>query len=167
MQLLNDFGIDPVLFVAQVINFLLIMYILKRFAYKPVLALLKKRELQIKQGIKDAENARLLLEQTQAKEKEILEKAGTQTKKMLEAAAKEREILAKKAQEETKKRVDEMIIDARAQIAFESTQMEKRISSKVTTLAVDFLQQALKDVFSENEQEIIMKQAVKKLSKKN
>ena len=167
MQLLNDFGIDPVLFVAQIINFLLIMYILKRFAYKPILALLKKRELQIKQGIKDAENARLLLEQTQAKEKEIFEKAGIQTNKMLDAAAKERVILAKKAEEETKKRVDEMISDARSQIAFESTQMEKRISSKVTTLAVDFLQQALKDVFSENEQEIIMKQAVKKLSKKN
>jgi F-type H+-transporting ATPase subunit b len=58
MEILKTFGFDPILLGAQIINFLIIFYLLKRFLYKPVLGMLKTREDKIKEGIKQAEEAR-------------------------------------------------------------------------------------------------------------
>ena len=52
MELLKDFGFDPILLTAQIINFLIVLVVLKKFMYKPVLDMLKKRENDIKKGIK-------------------------------------------------------------------------------------------------------------------
>ena len=72
MEIVDHFGLDPYLFGAQVINFLIIFYLLKRFLYKPVLEILRKREREIAEGLKQAEEGKILLEKAQEKEKEIL-----------------------------------------------------------------------------------------------
>ena len=55
MEIIKNFGIDPLLLIAQIVNFLIIFYILKRFALKPILDILKKRENTIKEGLREAE----------------------------------------------------------------------------------------------------------------
>ena len=57
MEIIKNFGVEPVLLVAQIINFLIILFILKKFLYKPVLDTLKKREDSIKEGLKQAEES--------------------------------------------------------------------------------------------------------------
>ncbi|MBU2632677.1 F0F1 ATP synthase subunit B, partial [Patescibacteria group bacterium] len=49
MEIVKQFGLDPVLLVAQIVNFLILLFILKKLLYKPVLELLKKREDTIKE----------------------------------------------------------------------------------------------------------------------
>jgi F-type H+-transporting ATPase subunit b len=75
MEILHEFGINPVLLVAQIINFAIVFWVLKKFLYKPILTMLKERQKEIKKGITDAEDARVLLEKTTQKEKEVLKKA--------------------------------------------------------------------------------------------
>jgi len=43
MDILNQFGIKPVLLAAQVVNFLALLFILKKFLYQPILKVLKTR----------------------------------------------------------------------------------------------------------------------------
>jgi F-type H+-transporting ATPase subunit b len=50
MEILNQFGLDWKLFIAQIVNFLVIAYIFKRFLYKPILDALHKRNDAIKKG---------------------------------------------------------------------------------------------------------------------
>jgi len=56
-QLIEAFGIDTRLILVQVLNFTILVVVLTYFLYRPILALLAKREEKIKQGIKDAEAA--------------------------------------------------------------------------------------------------------------
>ncbi len=165
MELIKNFGIEPTLFVAQIINFLIIFYVLKRFAYKPILDLLKKREQTIKDGLRQAEEARILLEKTEDKQKEMLRKTQAQVRKMLDEAKQQKIELLEKAEISTKAQVEKMMQEARNQIAFETKEVEKRLSSQVTNLAVDFLQKSITELFSEKDQEQIMENALRKLKK--
>ena len=72
MEFIKDLGFNPLLLGGQIVNFLIIYFLLKRFAYKPILGLLKKREEDIKTGIKNAEEGKLVLEKALLDEKRIL-----------------------------------------------------------------------------------------------
>ncbi len=56
-QLLSNFGVDWKLLLAQVINFGILFWVLKRYAYQPILNVLKSREQIIKKGLDDASEA--------------------------------------------------------------------------------------------------------------
>jgi F-type H+-transporting ATPase subunit b len=168
MKIIDQLGIDPILLAAQIVNFLIILYILKRFAYKPILTLLKTRQNTIQKGLKDAEEAHKLLEKTSEREKEVLRKAHSEAKKMLDDARAQGVELLQKSEVSTKKEAERILKDAREQIAFETREAEKRLSAHVSELAMHFLQRSLEEVFDQNEQEVVMRSAMKKLkTKKN
>lgn len=166
MEIIEQLGIEPILLTAQIVNFLIIVYILKRFAYKPILKVLKDRQEKIASGLKDAEKAQKLFEQATEKEKEVLRKAQLEARKLLDDAKMQREELLRKTEESTKREADRILKEAREQITFEAREAERRLSSHVSELAMHFLQNSLEEVFGENEQEIVMRQALKKLKNK-
>ncbi len=100
--------------------------------------------------------------QTQ-KEKEILKKAQVESKKLLDEAREQREIMLLQSTEETKKQVAKMIADARDQIKFESDETSKKLELQVSKLAIEFLEKSLKGLFSDKEQEVVMKNAIEKM----
>lgn len=163
MNLIQQFGVDKVLFIAQIINFLIVFYILKRYLYKPVLEILKTRAEMVKKGIKDAEEAKLLYANATEREKEIIRKAQAESKKIIETAKKQNSDLLKANEIVIKHQADRILNEAREQIAFESLETERRLSAHVSQLAVNFLQKSLEDAFSEKEQEIIMRNAIKNI----
>lgn len=165
MELLKTFGIEPLFLSAQIVNFLIILYLLKRFAYKPVLDLLKKREETIKQGLKDAEQARILLEQAEEKEKKMLQTAQMEARKMQDDAKKQAVMLMEKMETETKEKTQRMLKDAKEQIERESKEMEIRLEGKTSEIAVAFLEKALKGMFDQSQQQKALQHAVKQIKK--
>ncbi len=72
MDILNEFGIKPILLAAQVVNFLILLYILKRFLYKPILKVLNERKNKIADSLKNAEEIeRKLVEISEEEQKRI------------------------------------------------------------------------------------------------
>jgi F-type H+-transporting ATPase subunit b len=166
MNLLHQFGVNYILLAAQIINFLIVLWILKKFLYKPVLDTLKNRRETIAKGLKDAEDARLMYEKAEEREKEILRKAQAEAKKLLEEAKKQHVEMLQKASEDAKSQADTILKEAREQIAFEAKETEKRLSGHISQLAVQFLQKSLENAFTDKEQEVIMAQAMKSLKTK-
>jgi F-type H+-transporting ATPase subunit b len=166
MNLLHQFGVNYILLAAQIINFLIVLWILKKFLYKPVLDTLKNRRETIAKGLKDAEDARLMYEKAEEREKEILRKAQAEAKKLLEEAQKQHVEMLQKASEDAKSQADTILKEAREQIAFEAKETEKRLSGHISQLAVQFLQKSLENAFTDKEQEVIMAQAMKSLKTK-
>jgi len=165
MEIVKNFGLNPVLLIAQIVNFLIILFILKKFLYKPVLDILKKRQTIIKEGLKQAEEARIKLEKVVAEEKDTLRQAQLQSRKIIEDAKEESIEITRRMNEETKKQTEKLLNDAREQIARESTGAEKRLALSTSKLAVTFLEKALKDFFSSKEQTEVLSQALKKIKK--
>ena len=166
MEVLNKFGFEPILFLAQIFNFILLFLILKKFLYKPVLKMLDERRQKIEQGLKDAAEADKRLQETIEKESKILKEAQAQARKMLDEAKTTQQQMLRDAEEATQAKVEKMLDEARKQITYEAAQTEKRLTANVSQLAVQFLQQSITDLFGTKEQEIIMKNAVKKLQEK-
>ena len=166
MELLNNFGINPVLLIAQVVNFFIIFYILKRFAYKPILSMLKSREDAIRKGIKQAEDARILLEKAEGKEKQILQKAQQVTKVLLEKAKEEQLKIIHEAREKGKREMESLLEEARKQIALETKEAEKRLTIHISQMAILFLKKSLSEILTDEEEYVIIDKTLKRLKDK-
>lgn len=166
MQILGQFGFEPILFIGQIINFILLFFILKKFLYKPIITMLDDRRRKIEQGLKDAAEADKRLQETLEKESKILKQAQEEARRMLDEAKSTQEKMLRDAEESTQQKVDKMLLDAREQITYETAQAEKRLQANVSKVAVQFLQGAISDLFGAKEQEMIMKNAVKRLKEK-
>jgi len=165
MEILHNFGFDLPMLVAQIINFLVIFYVLKRFLYKPVMNMMKTREDKINLGLKQAEEASIKLEQALEEEKKILTKAQEESRKIIEGARAEALSLTSEMEENARLQTQKMLDDAHAQMTQESEEIEKRISRNVSELAVEMLSNSLKGIFTEKDQKAFLDKALKKVKK--
>lgn len=114
MEILNQFGINPLLLVAQVVNFVVLLFILKRFLYKPILKVLEERKKRIEQSLKNAEEIEKRLIEIAEREAESIRRSAKEGEKiikeatdyaaqLIEEGTKEYERLIKKGVEDVKK----------------------------------------------------------------
>lgn len=163
MEIIGNFGLNPVLLGAQVVNFLIVFFVLKKFLYKPILEVLSKRQATIKEGLRQAEDARVKLEKVVVEEKNILRQAQVQSKKIIEDAKLESSEIAKQMNDLARKQTETLLNDAREQIAKESLETEKRIATNTGRLSIKILEKALQEFFSSKEQKEVISQALKKI----
>jgi len=102
MQLLNDFS--PGLFIMQAVILLIIIFLMKKFAWKPILASLDARESEIKDAIESAKKA-----------KEELAKLTTDKEALIKEAQLEKDTILKEAQATSTKIVDDAKETAKAE----------------------------------------------------
>lgn len=165
MEIINNFGLDPKLLVAQIVNFLIVLFILKKLLYKPILEIFKKRQATIREGLENAEDARIKLEKVLVEEKNILRNAQFQSKKIIEDAKQELTVITRQVNDETKTHTEKLLNDAKEQITRESIIAEKRLALSTSKLAVTFLEKTLKEFFSSKEQKEVLANVLKKIKK--
>ena len=83
---LQVLGIQWPKLLAQLLNFSIVMFILWRWAYKPVFAVLEGRRQKIAEGVANAEKSTAQLAKTENDRKAIITQAGDQANKMIEEA---------------------------------------------------------------------------------
>ena len=98
---LNQLGIHWPKLLAQTINFGIVLFILWRFAYRPVLSMLAQRREKIAQSMENADKIKAGLAATEVSRREILDKANASANKLIEearsAAARVQEVETQKA----------------------------------------------------------------------
>src|SRR5207244_11417827 len=126
----DTFGWEPKLFVSQVVSFIIVAYLLKRFAYKPILAVLEQRRQQITQAQLNAEKIKQQLAEAEQRHAEILAKANAEAQKMIEEARTSSGILAERKQQEAIAATEDIVANARKASAIEHerkrAQLERR-----------------------------------------
>src|SRR5579872_4006433 len=147
MEIIKNFGINPLLIAAEIINFLIIMYVLKKFLYKPIFSILKKREKAIQDGIKNAEESKKKLAEAKVEESHILSNANKKAIATIEEARSEAFEIIQSAQETAKKQAQIALDEARAQIAAEQKLAEKRLFVKMSRVMEEFIEQSLSNMF--------------------
>ncbi|TSC75150.1 MAG: F-type H+-transporting ATPase subunit b [Parcubacteria group bacterium Gr01-1014_33] len=122
-ELIHEFGVDWRLLLAQAINFFVLLYVLKRFAYVPILNMLRKRKGEIEKGIRLRDVAEENLKRIDTLKEETLDQAKTDalaivSQGVLLAREKKDEILA-----ETAKKSEGIILEAKRMIREEKAKM--------------------------------------------
>lgn len=167
MELLHQFGFDPRLLLAQIVNFLLVLWVLRRFLYKPVLSMLAKRKQAIQEGIENAERANKLLEEMTIKEQKLLQNAQKQAQKIIEEAKDQATHIIKETEDNARERAEKIVAEAKQKIEYETKETERRLTEHVSKIAIDFLRHAVKELFTPKTQEELMGKALKIFKRKN
>ena len=98
---MDNLGIQWKILLAQTVSFSIVFFVLWRFAYRPIFAMLEARRQIIADAMADAEKTKAELAHTEAERKRILAQAGDQANKLIEgariAAARVREVETQKA----------------------------------------------------------------------
>jgi F-type H+-transporting ATPase subunit b len=132
----NQFGLDTRRFVAQVISFCIVTFLLYRFAYKPILAVLEERRQRIAESLANAAKIKQELANAQATAQEILSQANTQASKFIEEA---RQSAAKVLEQETQKAIataNDIVAKARQANEAELARMKTELRREVGRLVV-------------------------------
>lgn len=123
MDILGNLGIEPKLLAAQLINFALLLFVLHRFLYKPLLAVLAKRTETIEQSLKNAEAIEKRMKETAALQEEIMADARKKAQEMIDEATNIADQKRTLAVEKAKADVAGVIADAKAKINAEKRAM--------------------------------------------
>ena len=104
------------LIIWQFIIFVGLFFVLKIFAWKPILASLKERETSIQQALDSAEKAKIEMASLKSDNEKLLKEAREERDKILRAAREAGARLHDQAQADAKKNADKIIEDAKAVI---------------------------------------------------
>lgn len=119
------------------IAFLIILLILKRFAWRPILNYLKEREHSIETAMQSAEQARKEMTRLQVNNEKIIAEAKAEHDKILKEARELKESILEEAKEQAVNESNKLIDQARVTIQNEKINAMKEISNQVTLLSIE------------------------------
>src|SRR5947207_7989498 len=124
----DTFGWNWKLFLSQVISFCIVAFLLQRFAYKPILAVLEERRRKIEEGQLNAEKIKKELAEAEKRYQEILAKANADAQKMIDETRESAAHLSERKQQEAIAAAEQTIAKARepAGIEQDRTRSEER-----------------------------------------
>lgn len=149
MELLHAFGLDIRIFLAQLINFAVLVFLLHRFAYKPVLKLLEERSTKIEKGLEDAKRAAGELTEASAKREEILAQTKAESKAILDSALVSAGKIKESIQKEAEEKAKAIVASAITQSEEEKKKMMADVKDEVLALAVEITEKILGEQVTE------------------
>ncbi len=161
--ILNLFGLEGNLFIAQVINFAILLIILKIFLYKPIAQILEERKAKIKQGLDDAENAKKALADADSQKTKILKEAKVDADKILENTKASSESLKQQSAQDAKKQATEIVDNAKKQAQDEFAKASKQVGSMSVELSKKIVAKILSEIFTEDDKNAVLAKAVEKI----
>lgn len=163
MESLGKFGLDPLHLVAQVVNFLIIAWVIYRFLLKPLLATMNARREKIAQGLADADSAKSALENAAHERDRILQEASAESFRILQNARDEAERLRAAALERAGHDAERMIVEARGVMALERQDMERAVQGLSLRLSGKILEKVVQGLFSEGERASIVARGLERI----
>lgn len=148
-KLINQFEFG--LFFWQVLIFVGLIFLLKKFAWKPILDAVNDREQGIKDALLSAESARQEMQNLQADNLRILNEARAERDAMLKEAREMKEKMIADSKNEAQAQGQKMIEQAKAAIESEKNAAMAELKLQVSTLSLSIAEKLLKDELSNKE----------------
>ena len=151
-KLINDFSFG--LFFWQTLLFLLLLFLLRKYAWKPILNAVKEREEGIEKALKSAEEARKEMQNLKADNERILKEARNQREELLKEARSMREQMIEEAKGDAQKEADKLIAKAKESIETEKLAAIADLKNQVADLSVGIAEKLVKDELSSKEKQV-------------
>ena len=135
------------------ITFLILLFILKKFAWKPILGAVSTREQSIKDALAAAEQARLEMENLHADNERILQEARAEREAMIKEAREIKNKMIADAKDEAQATASKMIQQAQVTIESEKKAAVAELKAQVATLSLDIAEKVLKQELSSKDQQ--------------
>jgi F-type H+-transporting ATPase subunit b len=160
---MKQLGIEPSLLLAQIVNFAIIVFVLSKLLYKPILEMIAKRKKEIAEGLAITEKMRLEEEKLKAKEDKILDEARKDAKAVVEKSKKDAEEVAKQIIAEAHSEAEAIIVKAKAETEHIHEQMLKSVEKSSIDLAVEMTKRLTVAVLNPGDQHKLIEKQLKEL----
>ena len=148
-KIIADFGISWPFFLAQVLSFSIVAFILWKFAFKPVLATLDERQEKIAAGLKYADDMKAKLEAAQQESAAIIKKASLEAARLVEDARKSAKEFVDKQTQEASAKASDILAKGQQAIELEHKKMLADARSEIARLVVVTTERVLAKKLSE------------------
>lgn len=165
MEILKNFGIQPILLLAQIVNFLIILFVLKKFFYKPIVKMLDDRKKKIEESIKNADSIEEKLTQTEKETAQILEKARSEAQEIISQTKTEAQRIYEEAAKDAKEAGEQILSLARLAMTKEKENMKQELEKETMILVTAVVQKVLGKTLKPSEKQSLTQKAVSEINK--
>jgi F-type H+-transporting ATPase subunit b len=135
------------------ITFLVLLFILKKFAWKPILGAVSEREKGIKDALASAVEARKEMENLQADNERILKEARAEREAMLKDARELKNKMIDDAKQDAKIEANKLITQAQAAIDAEKKAAISDLKSQVAQISISIAEKVVREELSNTEKQ--------------
>ena len=165
MEFLTNFGIQPTQLLAQIVNFVIILFVLKRFFYKPIGKVLEDRKRRIEESLKNAQLIEEKLAKTEQNSQKILEEARNNAQIIITDSKREAERIYEASNADTRKLAEETLTKAQVQIEKQREEMRKQLEKETLSLVVLVVKKVLGRNLKETERQGLTQKAIAEMTK--
>lgn len=160
MGILKDFGVEPIMLLAQMVNFAILLFILKRFLYKPILKVLEERKNKIATSMKQSEQIQKKFEELDVKQQEILDNARNESAQIIDAAKSEAKTLANQIQIEASNQTQLSLKRAQETLALEKQKMISEAKKEIVSVVTSATQKVIGKMMTKKDNDRLVTEAV-------
>ena len=151
-KLIEQFSLG--LFVWQLVLFIGLVLLLKKFAWKPILNAVEEREDGIKDALESAEKAKLEMQNLQADNQKLLKEARAEREEMLKEARDIKNKMIEDAKGEAQTQANKMIAQAQEAIEGEKKAAMAELKSQVAGLSLQIAEKVVREELSNKDKQI-------------
>lgn len=157
-ELVKTFHVDWRLMIAQLINFFIVFWVLKKFAYHPIVKVLEERAKKIKEGLENAQKAKKQLEESdRIKEQAILE-AKKKSQEIIFEAQRDTEELRKQIVKKAEVEAERIVNEAQLRMEIERNEIFKDLKRQAVDMVAVGVEKVIGKTVSDKEhRELIAK----------
>jgi F-type H+-transporting ATPase subunit b len=160
----ETFGWNWELFLSQVVSFMIVALLLRRFAYKPILAILEDRRRKIEEGMLNAEKIRKELAEAEKRYQEIVTKANADAQRMIDEARESSAHLAERKQQEAIGAAEQILAKAKEAAALEHERQMQNLKRELGRLVVDTTAKVTGKVLTPEDQRRLQEEAARQIA---
>jgi F-type H+-transporting ATPase subunit b len=154
---------DPGLFVWMILTFLILVALLARFAWRPLLQALERRQATIVQSLEDAQRARQELERLQRESTQIMAQARAEAESMLARSRSDAEALREELKQKARTEAAGIVKNAERQIQLETARAIQQIRHEAVDLSVAIASKILRRQVTREDNEALIQEALKQV----
>lgn len=166
MDILRNFGIQPTLLLAQIVNFLIILFLLQKFFYKPIIKILESRKKNIEESLKNADLIEEKLKKAEERSAQIIKETQKNAQELISNAKLETQRIADQAGADSRRQIEEANAQAQAQIQAQKAQLKQDLEKETLQLVIGVARKVLGRTLRESEKAQITKSAASELQRK-
>ena len=151
-KLIEEFSIG--LFFWQTIIFVILIFLLKKFAWSPILKAVNDREQGIKDALDSAEAAKKEMQSLQADNEKIMKEARAERDSLLKEARDLKNSMIYQAKDEAKSEAQKIIESANEAILNEKNAAVSDIKKQVASLSIEIAEKLLKEKLSDDNKQM-------------
>lgn len=159
--------VDPGLYIWTIIIFLLLLFLLMKFAWKPLLAMLEKREDNIRHALLDAEKAREELANVKEDTEKLLSQARNESQAIVTAGKKNAERMKDEIIEKAQSKSDALLDEMKKQIQIEKERAIADVKAEVVNLSMEIAQKLIKKNLTKEDNLKLINDSLNSINPKN